>query len=519
MAAFTNRYFDVTIGAVARLKYELTGYSGGTSTVLSTPTGRIAPEYPGSKIIRRADLGMSSHLAARPSMDPEACLMALPDELLVWIGKYLKRGDLFSLGMASRHLSNIAMPLIYALGIDPSMSPKARAAFTSRIDRDDGLAELVKTIHFRYAFTRPMKYERPSWLRGRVPRVLVLNEQLAAIHDRSTERELDALVTLFLSAVNVEELSIEDCSGRAVDMHRTSAPYWVHLLRMAGAPLQPEDQPFRHLKVLTIRFASAPAGWIRLEHFVPVLKLPCIEELCLHGFIETKSPDSWDCELKSSNLKRLSLMEAFLHSHVVSLLVRSCKALEQFCYMYQARMSVPPFIPRSHPRKGWAPHSWACLGDALRTQKHSLTALTTAYMVDKVHLGMAARFYPVYSQQIGTLGSFASFEKLKDLRVPVDALISGPSIVQCLPTGLKILSLRYDEVTEVAEAHCMESIVAVIAANLHAGRKIGQLHLSLSDNVPFQYSSITGYEKAAIYFRITRSSVLWKLGRTIYHVG
>ncbi|KAF2442257.1 hypothetical protein P171DRAFT_523107 [Karstenula rhodostoma CBS 690.94] len=489
--------------------------SAKDSTVSATPTGRIAPDYPGSKVIRRTDLGMNGHPAAHPSKNPQACLVALPDELRVCIAKYLQRKDLFSLGMVNRNLSCIAMPLIYAMGIDPSMSHKARVAFTSRIDEDDTLAEMVKKIHFRYAFTRPMKYQR---VQGRAPRTLVLNEQLAAIHDRATERELESLVTLFLSAVNVEELCIDDFSGRAVDMHRESLPYWVHLVCMAGTLIQPEDQPFRHLRVLNIRFSPVSAGWIRLDNFVPILKLPRIEELHLQGFIETQFPYNWDCELKSSNLKKLVLRNTFLHWKVVSLLVESCKALEIFHYMYEAMMSVPP-LPGSHPRNGWAPHSWAGIGDALRTQEHSLKTLTIAYVVNRVQLGVAARLYPVYAWQIGTLGSFAAFDKLKHIRVPADAMVLAPGITQCLPIGLEVLSLRYDETTEVAETRCMESIVAVIAGNKQAGRKLRHLHLSLSDDVPFQQYSVTGCREAAVKFLISRSSVLWNLGRTVYRAG
>ncbi|OAG08999.1 uncharacterized protein CC84DRAFT_1174383 [Paraphaeosphaeria sporulosa] len=189
--------------------------------------------------------------------------------------------------MPSHHLPSIGIPMIYTLGIDASMTPKAPAAFTTRIDRDDTLAGLVKMVHFRYAFTSLMKYQRGIGLQGRASRTLVLNEKLAAIHDRATERELESLVKLFLSTITMEKLSTEDVSGRIIDMHRTSLLYWVHLVHMVGTPFQPEDQPFHHLKFLNIYLGPIPAGWIRLDNFVPGLALPCIKQLYLQDFIET----------------------------------------------------------------------------------------------------------------------------------------------------------------------------------------------------------------------------------------
>ncbi|KAK7191598.1 uncharacterized protein CC84DRAFT_599713 [Paraphaeosphaeria sporulosa] len=143
-------------------------------------------------------------------------------------------------------------------------------------------------------------------------------------------------------------------------------------------------------------------------------------------------------------------------------------------------MSVPR-LHGSHARTDWVPYSWAGLWDALRTQKHSLVSLNISYIVNRVQLGVAARFCPVYAWQIGTLGSFADFNELKQLRVPADPIISGPGIIQCLPVGLEYLNLLYDEVTETADLRCMETIVAVIASNMQTGRQIALLYLSSKD--------------------------------------
>lgn len=65
-------------------------------------------------------------------------------------------------------------------------------------------------------------------------------------------------------------------------------------------------------------------------------------------------PRDWDCELKTSNLKRFYLMNAALHWKVASLFVLSCKALEVFHYHYEALMEVPR-IPEVHPSNALGP--------------------------------------------------------------------------------------------------------------------------------------------------------------------
>ncbi|KAJ4345740.1 uncharacterized protein N0V89_011875 [Didymosphaeria variabile] len=482
--------------------------SSDCSTASTTPTGRLTQVY-------------------AASMNPQACLVALPNELLVEIAKHLKRKDLFNLGMVNRSLSNIAMPLIYAEGIDPSMSLKSRAAFACRIDEDPTLAKLVKKVHFRYAFTKPMKYQRGVGPNGELPGTLVLNEHLTAIHDRATDRELQILSTSVAAAMWVEELVIEDTSFRAVDEHRTDTMYWAHLVYNGATALPSWTQPFSHLKSLKVRFPREVAGWVRLENFLPVIGLPCIEELHLQGFVETQPPQSWDYKPRSSNVKVLILQGAFLHWQIVSYLVESCKALEYFHYTYTALMSARPGFnpPGFHPNKNWAPHSWAGIGHALQTQKDSLRGLEILYVVDYVRLARAAVFHPVYAWQIGTLGSFADFDNLVHLRVPVDALIpafivpgaGSTYLAERLPVGLETLTMRYDRNTELAELQCIQSIMAVIASN--KGRKLRRLHLILADDVPFQKYSIGGCKEADIQFVITRTRSHWSVGRVVYCTG
>jgi hypothetical protein len=462
---------------------------------------------------------MNRHPVAQPSKNPQACLVALPNELQVYVAKYLGRKELFSLGMVNRNLSDIAIPLIYACGIDTSMSPKARAACISRIDEDSKLARLVKKIHFRYAFSKPMKYQRGVGLQGQAPGTLVLNEQLAAIHDKATKLELEHLATLLIAAMNVEELGVYDLSYRAVDVHRMNFLDWVHLVSTSTMPVSlGVDQPFQHLKVFKASCSSAIVGCIRLANIVPILTLPRLEELHLKAFIEIlpPAPNTWECHPKTSNIKKLKLHYSFLHWQVVCQLVQSCKALEVFHYSYKVLKS-----PRHglYPIHGWAPHSWPHIWHALQNHKTSLQQLELGYTVKNSQLAAAALFHQVYAWQIGPLGSLADFNQLKYIAAPVDALVATPGFPQCLPTSLEILSLRYDETTELAEERCIQGIVTAIATNKQAGRKLGFVRLALSDGVPFRQYSIQGCKEAAIRFRMTRSLVHWMPGKTIYRAG
>ncbi|KAL1603934.1 hypothetical protein SLS60_005526 [Paraconiothyrium brasiliense] len=462
-------------------------------------------------------------------MNPQACLLTLPTELLVEIAKNLKREDLFNLGMVNRNFSNLAMPFVYAEGIDPSLSQDSRAAFASRIDFDPTLAKLVKKIHFRYAYANPTKYQRGVGPNGERPGTLVLNEGLADIYDSATERDLDILTTAFTAAMWVEEVVIEDQSARAVDEHCTDTLYWVHLVYTGSTAYPHWTQPFNHLKVLKVRFSSEVAGWVRLKNFIPVITLPCIEELHLQGFVETQPPESWDYEPKSSNVKVLVLQGAFLHWQIVSRLVESCKALEHFHYTYVALTSAQPGFnpPGFHPNKNWAPNSWAGIGRALQTQKDSLRVLEIAYVVDPLRLARAAQHHPVYAWQIGSLGSLADFDKLAHVHVPVDTLIPARAfhdvapthLAERLPVGLEALSMRYDKTTELPELWCIQNIEAIIASNKRTGRKLRQLHLFLSNDVPFKEYSLGGREEAGIEVVITRSRSHWIAEKAVYRSG
>ncbi|KAF2682620.1 hypothetical protein K458DRAFT_488396 [Lentithecium fluviatile CBS 122367] len=424
--------------------------------------------------------------------NPEACLVALPTELLDGILEYLSRKSLSCLSRVSRKMHEVAALCLYGEGINRAMGERRRRKLTNTICRNPYLANMVKNIEAEYVI------RNLDWSTFRKPAIVQrkdgaqwTGEEQANMTLRRIEDEIDIsgrdarLLDMALNAATkVQSLVIRDKSRYPTIWHEKHDFWWVELLVNAAIdkPVGPTKR-FESLKTLNISLGIHISGWLRLERLSPILRLESLEDATFSGLVESERIANWGCPEDGSKIKKLALENSFLHSDVVAQLLSSCKALTHCAYAYSSTNNFEPYGDQYGCKSQWAEHSWAVIGEQLQRHKATLQALNLFYDTDRdVLRSVDEAGYDTEPKDLGSLGDFA---QLKLLAAPIDALLphdAEPShLPKYLPKGLESLDIRVDALTRLEPARFGAAIESL--ATNRSGSVLRTLHVSVGDDI------------------------------------
>jgi hypothetical protein len=398
----------------------------------------------------------SSAPAASPEIfvvpqNPEACLSALPEELVALIVASLDDGYLDKFSRTDKRNKRIADALLYAT------VPSHSKTKTKSVADNAELAKNTKLIHAR--FQRCQCFGHQEW-----------------------DNQTDSLPVL-THAVNVQKLYIDDQSQNDHDdddkCESLGAEHvWLEVMRRAVvATLEPATNSFAKLTDLELCVHNLAVSELEV-----VFCIPNLESLWLRYVHQTNPIPGWKIPEASSNIKSLSLQECYMDTEVIKQLFSLTKSLEIFRYSQVYPGSMRLLEIKEIPR-----FSWSVLGDALRAHKKTLQELLLVKDSDDLdeikfpgHSGWA------------NVGSLLEFHQLREVDVALHALTKltydNDVLASALPSSLRVFNTRLD-VHKVSPEHCataVESLKDILVCgsdrqlfwDMEKGSPYGQFRLS-----------------------------------------
>jgi hypothetical protein len=234
---------------------------------------------------------------------------------------------------------------------------------------------------------------------------------------------------------------------------------------------------FAHLKELHIRAAT-----LSLAQLSAVFCLPSLVSLRLERIYQTTRAETWNVPQGSCTVQKLFLASVFMDIEAVEQVLSSMKAVKNVSY-HPTTIDWEPYNQNS-PKSQLPSQSWTQLGDALRKHKESLEEVETYEHADRELLESA---YPE-GREVGTLGSFKDFPKLRSVSAPIQAFLD-------IKTGEEDISLYLPPQLESFETclrvedenimTCYPSALASLEKVLCPGPK-SLLTVSFDGDLPFK---------------------------------
>ncbi|KAF2113616.1 hypothetical protein BDV96DRAFT_578130 [Lophiotrema nucula] len=380
-------------------------------------------------------------------------LDALPDELLLNVLGHLERPEPFarpmytrhdvlrafrSLSLTNRHLNALALDFLYS-SVDSDFYPHRRKLVQTLVANPE-LARRVKIIRWDeqwgcYSRTAPYKpTSRDTRLLRHSLKQLDIPDRARWVEAYSSGRSEELLRVALLHTPNVRELHLgHDSFYRSTDNPYKSTCVPLLLNAVNGKPIGLSPN-YEHLHTLSLRVTG-----MHYRDYSTVFDLASIKNLALVAMDDTNDFGTVDLH-GPSGVTHLSLLESYVDSANLAVLIRRCRELQGFSFSFDPEQ----VFAITHDNEPLAHFVWPQVRAALLRHKDSLTEID---IDDHSYEGDATRD-PL------PIGSFKEFTKLASLGVPFEVLRAKDGteepteLAAILPGSLRRLDLTVFEEEE-----------------------------------------------------------------------
>ena len=360
---------------------------------------RIAPAVPGIDHDSPLEEAFASPEIYTAPKNPQACLDALPEELIV---------------LVCEHLSTVSQ--------DP-YSFKALDNFSRTSKRFKRVAD--EHLYHAVVSDDHKKMESIANNTELAKNILHIYATMEMCANLDNESRNGTRIRAITNAVNLQAL---DMTTICKMFSRYQLPVmtqhnWLQAVHEAVAGAS--AQTFANLEELTI-----DTNIFAVSILDVVIRMPSLEVLQLMYVYQTSPIGAWKVPQSSSGIKTLELVQCHVDSGAILQLISGIKALQNFHYSHTGMRNY------HHESLSRPNFSWATIGDALRAQSHSLR---NAYLLNYVE-DVEGDANPTRT----TLGSLRACTELRKLRVGLHAIIDSKfdndSLAAYLPANLSCFS-------------------------------------------------------------------------------